>query len=587
MSVNRSIAFACAVVACVFVSSPLHLPLNNPNEGVRVFATKALVEHHTFAIDEVVRAWGYIDDKSISEGRLYSSKAPLASIIGAIGYAIVHPFTGDLDRPALTRLCRGTLAVVCLVPLFVVWRGLRRRVRDPVIADLVVAGVLFATLPHFNVFAGHTIAALAPAAALVLIGDGSRRALVGAGALLAAAVGSEYPALMACAPIALLALLAMPPRSFGWLVVGGAPVVALVGAAHTAMFGAPWRTGYGVLENAQYQKVVEGTLFGIGAPHLDVLGIVTFSPAVGLFWFAPFLLAGVAWIVVMVRHPGSRAQGIALAFALVLTLLFIAGFRGWRGGWSVGPRYISELIGVLAIPAALAFEHLATRSTIGARAILAALVAVTFVHSAIAGAFFPHLPDVFENPVYEMMLPLVALGMAPDSLPLALGLPPAIAAAVIVIVVAVPMVMHGARTAVAALVVMLVLALIPVSPSAKEALEARRMLDNWRPEHGNPLMRDEAARSDARNLVATGRARDVRGARARSCAGPLVVVPDELALGLAHVVDEPLLMVTASDLKALKPLPCEGPIAVRGDIPRALARHPIIARDEPLTWLQR
>src|SRR5687768_16508075 len=102
MTRARAIVFACAIVACVFVSSPLHLPLNNPNEGVRVFAAKALVEHHTFAIDEVVREWGYIDDKSKHGGRLYSSKAPLASIIGAIAYAIVHPFTGDLDRPALT-----------------------------------------------------------------------------------------------------------------------------------------------------------------------------------------------------------------------------------------------------------------------------------------------------------------------------------------------------------------------------------------------------------------------------------------------------------------------------------------------------
>ena len=34
---------AVALLGAAFVSSPLHLPLNNPNEGVRVFATRALV----------------------------------------------------------------------------------------------------------------------------------------------------------------------------------------------------------------------------------------------------------------------------------------------------------------------------------------------------------------------------------------------------------------------------------------------------------------------------------------------------------------------------------------------------------------
>lgn len=574
----RSIVFACAIVACVFVSSPLHLPLNNPNEGVRVFAAKALVEHGTFAIDDVVREWGYIDDKSTYQGKLYSSKAPLASMVGALGYALVHPVTGDLERPALTRVCRATLAVFCLVPLWILWSGLRRRLRDPVVADLVVVGVLFATLPHFNVLSGHALAALAPAAAFVLICDGSRRALIIAGALLAAAGGAEYPALLACAPIALLA-----GRRVGWVALGGAPVVAMVMGAHTAMFGAPWRTGYGVLENAAYQKVVEGTLFGIGAPHVEVLGLVTFSPAVGLFWFAPFLLAGVAWIVVMIRDPSSRVQGIALSVALLGMLAFIAGFRGWRGGWSVGPRYISELIGVLAVPAALAFDRFGSARITVARALLAALVGITLVHSAIAGAFFPHLPDLFVNPVYEMMLPLVRLGMSPDSVPLAAGLPPALAAAIIVLVLAVPVLMQG-RAALAAAVVAGVLFMIPVSTSGRSALEARRMIDNWRPEHGNPLMHDAAGRDDPRRLVAIGRVRDVL-ARSCVCLGPLVVVPDTLALGLAHVVDEPLLMMLASDIKGAPP--CEGPIAVVGAIPHALTKLPIVHRDETITWLAR
>ena len=106
----RTAALAASLVAAVFVSSPLHLPLNNPNEGVRVFSVRALIEHHTFAIDDVIADWGFIDDKARClgdlKGKLCSSKAPLSTLIASAGYAVVHPFSGDLSRPTLTRLCR-------------------------------------------------------------------------------------------------------------------------------------------------------------------------------------------------------------------------------------------------------------------------------------------------------------------------------------------------------------------------------------------------------------------------------------------------------------------------------------------------
>lgn len=601
----RALALALALLACVFVSSPLHTPLNNPNEGVRVFTVKALVEHGTFAIDEVVREWGYIDDKATWGGRLYSSKAPVASMIGALGYLLLHPFTGDLSRDALTRVARGTLALVCLVPLAIAWRGLRRRTGEHGehgdlgdLGDLVFVGVVFAVLPLLNVFAGHALAALAPLAALFLLERGTRTALAGAGALLALAVGAEYPALLACAPIGLLVVRPGRRRDIGWLALGALPVVAVVGAAHTAMFGAPWRTGYSALENPQYQKVVEGTLFGIGAPQLDVLGLVTFSPAVGLFWFAPFLLVGLVFVVITAirptaSEPRDRSEAIALTVATVAMFVFIAGFRGWRGGWSVGPRYISELIGVLALPCALAFTTLGVRRPVVARAALASLVGVTLLHSAIAGAFFPHLPDVFANPVHELMLPLVALGMTPDS-------PLPLPAAGIVVVLALPLAIAaraptalGVCAAVTALVVVVAPA-FETQPRARAKLEARRMLDNWRPERGNPLIDEPAERDDVRRLVAVDRARvAVPLARTRGCPGPLVIVPDELAFALVDVVDESVLMLTASDVARVKgPLPCgdgagDGDIAVLGRVPPRLARHRVVRTAGEMTWLAR
>jgi hypothetical protein len=595
--------FPAAVLACVFVASPLHAPLNNPNEGVRVFVAKALVEDQTFAIDDAVRAWGYIDDKSVHDGKLYSSKAPLASMVGALAYALVHPFTGDLQRSTLTRVCRGAMAAVSLAALLLLGRGLRRRIDDIVVADLIVAGVLFSVLASLNVLAGHAFAAIAPAAALLLVHEGGRRALACAGCLLAAAVGAEYPAMLAAVPIGVLGVvraggvfaqeqpLVASARAFMALLAGAAPVIVVVGVAHTAMFGAPWRTGYAFLENASYREVVRGTWFGIGAPHLDVLGAVTFSPSVGLFFYAPFLLVGVAWIGRM-----RRSEAVATALALLALMVFIAGFRGWRGGWSVGPRYISELIGLLAVPTALAF---AGRGPV-ARVILAVLVAVTIVHAGIAGMFFPHLPELLANPVYEMMLPLVARGLAPDSVPLALGAAPPVSAVVLLVVLAGPLVAAlasagwrtlaaGMAAAGAALAVLVAVGpqLARTTPPASAALEARRMLDNWRPERGNPLLDDDGERMDPRHLVAVDRARAAFArARVHGCAGPLVVVADDLALHLN--VSAPLLMVTARDVaRANGPLPCRGTIVVMGTVPPPLRGLAEIHRDDRVVWLAR
>ncbi len=731
---TRALVVVALTATAVFAASPLHLPLNNPNEGVRVFTVKALVEDHTFAIDDAVKQWGYIDDKSTRDGKLYASKAPLVSLLGALAYVAAHPFTGDLSRPALTRLARGFGdALPSMLFAFLLWRGLRRRVRDAVIADVVVVGTVLGSgvLASLNVLSGHALAALAPAAALVLVaplrdpsGSGARsgpttspglRATALAGLALACAAGAEYPAALACLPVAALAVFgpAVAARGRGSregarrlaaLCAGAAPVLVVVAAAHTAMFGAPWRTGYSFLENKSYQGVVAGTFFGIGRPHIGVLGDVLFSPEVGLFFYSPLLVAGLAvtaWlaarslrrvsrVAAAVRERGARAnkssprenrarldeaspagvqgkperraaeaapgkplsrlavpvegdgdvdgdagasfEGVAWAAlaGVALMLVFIAGFRGWRGGWSVGPRYITEVVGLLAVPAALGFDALSSRRRRGTRGrsrlrrlalrtALAALVAAGLLHSGIAGMFFPHLSTVFRNPVYEMMLPVVGLGFAPDSVPLWLGVPPAASAALLVVALFAPLVaavavdgrtLAAAVAASAAAVAVLVVAgpHLVADDGARAALEARRMLDNWRPEEGSPVLAG-GGDGDPHALVAVDRARaawplalaggcapvshdDLRGALAdlavndvgRFAPGTLVVVPDRYALALAGLRSAANLFVVDTDLahEARRGLPCSGNIwllrAPRDPVPAPLRGHREVSR---------
>jgi hypothetical protein len=627
-----------ALFAAAFVSSPLHLPLNNPNEGVRVFAARALVEFGTPAIDDVVRDWGYIDDKATRDGRLYSSKAPLVTLLGAAAYAVVRPWSGDLDRATLTRLCRLTGVVLpTALALAVAWAALARRLRDQTVVDLAMAGLVTGTglLASLHVCAGHAVVAATAAAltALALLTDApSTRRLVLVGGLVAVSACAEYPAIL-LGPLALPVLARAPRRRHAVAVMlGAATVIALPTLAlHTASFGAPWRTGYSFLENAAYRPLVQGTLFGIGLPDPRVWVEALASPAVGLFFFAPACLVGaLALPGVALRAP--RTVAVVLVVVVAGFLAFIAGFRGWRGGWSVGPRYLSELWGVLVVVAASGADG-DGRAGRALRALLPPAVAIGVVHSGLAGALFPHLPDVLANPVPELVLPLVVRGLAPDSVPLALGASPATSVVVIALAVAAPSLWAeagrrpraraaaGVPTMCAAVVfVVAVDGLLPGTAPAIRAVEVRRLVDNWRPEAGVPWLRDARSRdegADARVLYAIDRGRQApRPACAFSAPRPrtpdvgegrrvlaradvpdagLVVVSDALADAIAPWGGGALIVTLRDAAQHLRgPLPCEGDVVVvvRGTErvllePRGLRERGNARRDVGRGWVRR
>jgi hypothetical protein len=594
---------AVALLGAAFVSSPLHLPLNNPNEGVRVFATRALVEQHTTAIDAVVHDWGYIDDKSARDGHLYSSKAPLVTLLAAAAYAVVHLVTGDLERATLTRLCRVTGSVVpTALCIAIAWWALRRRVRDQFVVDVCIVGLVVGTglLASLHVFSGHALAAAVGAAltALALLDEPPSRArLALVGALASTAACAEYPAAL-LAPLALPVIARADRRGHAVVVVVVAAFVVALPTlvVHTASFGAPWRTGYSFLENAQYRPLVAGTFMGVGVPDVGVLGTVLLSPEVGLFFFAPLTIVGAMSLPRLPRGTRSVVVAVVVAF-----LLFIAGFRGWRGGWSVGPRYISELWGVLVVVAAVGVDGVRPRLV---RPLLALLVAAGVVQSGLAGATFPHLPDLLKNPVGEMALPFVVRGVAPDSIPLALGLSPPVSVAVIVVVVALPLLLVCALRAPAAFfglvvvpAVVIVDLALPGTNDAARAREVRRALDNWRPERGVPYLDDGA--DDPRVRFAVDRGRLVHdgtcptsprprrpdvgeGAavldRARLPDAGLVVVSDALADAIApHGGGAYVVTVRDAEQFLRGSLPCTGDVVV---VTQGAERPPVAVR----TW---
>jgi hypothetical protein len=134
------------------------------------------------------------------------------------------------------------------------------------------------------------------------------------------------------------ALIALPG-----IIVGG-----MVAAYNVAVFG-NLRGGYGLV-TAPFS----------GAQINGLAGIL-FSPSRGLLIYSPFLIAGFIGLWITLRNSAIRRSPVYAIAALfvVCDVLLIASWKSWWGGWSYGPRIVTEataMLVVLSAPAAETFR---------------------------------------------------------------------------------------------------------------------------------------------------------------------------------------------------------------------------------------
>ena len=98
---------------------------------------------------------------------------------------------------------------------------------------------------------------------------------------------------------------------------------------------------------------------------------------------------------------------------VLLTLLAISSMNNWRGGWTMGPRYLALCVPFLALPALRALDALAARAPRTAVTLAIACTAVGFVASGIPSAYYPHLPPELTRPLPQLFAVLIAHDFAP------------------------------------------------------------------------------------------------------------------------------------------------------------------------------
>jgi hypothetical protein len=447
--------FAFAYGLWLFGTFAYFMPAATWNPVSRFDLTRAIVEERTLSIDSYAENTG---DRAKVDGRWYSEKSPVPSILAAPAYAVFHVWdrlrggrpqyviTETPELPArrlgvnhsfqqgLYVCSLSTAGLGTAIAGVLLFELLRRRF-SPGAALLGSAAAILGTplFPYATSFYGHAIAAsflVAAVAALALVPDRDPpvwRVRV-AGACLVLAAGSEYIAAVPAAVIGVAFLAVSPRRQLLYylrdLAAGAVLPLALLGAYHWACFGAPWRTGYPFVQRAEFAQGHASGLLGVHLPTLEGLSGLLFGERRGLLPVSPvaaLALPLAAWDAFRRRDLAARAGLLAL-FSL---LLANAGYYMWWGGAAAGPRHLVPALAFLGFGAAVAWRAPKMRWLVVI--VLTLSVANAFALTAV-GLEAPERGNLLLDYAYPRLLRgQISVMSGASNLALRLGLPRAIA----------------------------------------------------------------------------------------------------------------------------------------------------------------
>jgi len=438
-----------------------------PNERSRIYLTVALVDHRTLSVDRPVERFGRIFDLSARGGRLYSDKAPGSSLLGVLPYGFVRLFSGPAQWPIerLVWLMRNWLMIpLGLASFFIMRRFLARDLGlSSARAEAVSAGWILGTCAfHLSTaFMGHQIAALLFLLALIasyrlhsraalrpaqvakaskkepgLLEPPESRSLAAlpisekeaaraphagaawAGLFCGLALLTEYQSALVVAAVGLLVVLAPLAladrlRALGAFALGLLPGLVMLLAYNTAAFGGPAELSYQHLAHASSHQIHSQGIGGVSWPRLPFAFGGLFSLHRGLFATAPFVLLMIPALRFL-QSPRGRLVG-ACWVAVAGYLWFISSTQMWFAGWGYGPRLLVPALVPGVVLAALVIQGWRDRA--GLMGLVLGLSLVSLCGHQWVQLVFPELPERFENPLVDVVVPALKAGVLAPNLP--------------------------------------------------------------------------------------------------------------------------------------------------------------------------
>ncbi|HVH47834.1 MAG TPA: hypothetical protein VM925_36115 [Labilithrix sp.] len=193
---------------------------------------------------------------------------------------------------------------------------------------------------------------------------------------------------------------------------------------HWTAYGNPFTPGHHQLETASFATAHHKGLWGIVWPSWDHIKSLSIDPGAGFFSLSPFMWIGlIAAPIVLLwpsGGPGERAhlRIVTVVWIACMTMAFgvNAGFVEWRGGWTVGPRYLVVCAPFFAFGGAVALERVAQRSRLSrllARGVGGGLAFASVVMIGTVGLVFDTLPEAVARPFAQFFVPMARLGFVP------------------------------------------------------------------------------------------------------------------------------------------------------------------------------
>ncbi len=391
--------------------------------------------------------------------RYYSNKAPGMSFLAVPVYAALRQVWKGQGKPADIRTLRdpkerfrrlkvitfwvrlGTAALPAFLFMLLLSAWLRPFVPEvhPRRVAVVAYGLGTLAFTYSVQVMSHQLATSLMFSAFMLVnmvGRGRARQwlLAPAGFLGAAALTSDYQLIFAAVPLAVYTLWVVRPIGrVVWAVLGALPPLALLLHYHHAAFGSVFWTGYDFLVARHDAALHERGFAGITTPTWEAFHGSFLSQGNGLLYFSPWLVPALVGLVWLWRRgagagngtgagnaagnaanepasSGPSAEWLFTVAVLFAYTYFITSIAFWRGGWQTGPRYVNAMLPCLVLPYGLLLRRVWDRPTPWAWALAVGPALASIVIYALIVATFPHFPDKYKFPLFDLVGPLLSDG---------------------------------------------------------------------------------------------------------------------------------------------------------------------------------
>ncbi|MBE0540238.1 MAG: hypothetical protein IH623_02530 [Verrucomicrobia bacterium] len=196
------------------------------------------------------------------------------------------------------------------------------------------------------------------------------------------------------------------------------PPLLLIPAYSWACFGNPFILPYSL--QASFPAMQEG-VYAIKWPNPETAFNLLFTPARGLFFWTPFfVMAGIGYWQLI-----QKSRGLFWLTYLVplLHIIVISGRTwDWPAGPAWGPRLLSPMIPLLALPCAYGLQRF---PWMGLPLAVYSILVTTLATLTDACPSYPTHP----NPLFDLNIPLFLKGEFSPNLGTTLGLPPFVSVA--------------------------------------------------------------------------------------------------------------------------------------------------------------